>query len=268
MTVDHRLRYLEEVRFALSTIVFPLRYAVDLPVSAGGWLHDHLASREQLVVENQSLRAEQLLLHARLQRLDALEQENEHLRHLLDSSGKIADRVLIAELLAAELDPWKQQILINRGRIAGAYIGQPLIDADGIMGQIIHTAPFTSIAMLITDSGHATPIQVNRNGLRTIAVGTGEIDRLELPYLPNNADLEIGDLLITSGLGGKLPAGYPVGRITRIEQTPGQPFARIDAAPTARLDRSRQVLLVWPGSESTPLTQFGVDDEPAGEPVE
>ncbi len=262
MTIDHRLRYLEEVRSALSTLVFPLRYSVDLPVSAGGWLSEHLAARERLVVENQALRDEQLLLHSRLQKLDALEQENEHLRRLLDSSARISDRVLIAELVAAALDPWKQQILINRGRIAGAYIGQPLIDAEGIMGQIIHTDPFTSTAMLITDSGHATPVQVNRNGLRTIAVGTGEIDRLELPYLPNNADLEIGDLLVTSGLGGKLPAGYPVGRVTRIEQIPGQQFATIDAVPSARLDRSRQVLLVWPGSEEeSPDNPF----EPTGE---
>ena len=133
----------------------------------------------------------------------------------------------------------------HKGRVHEVYEGQPLVDADGIMGQVVHAGPLTATAMLITDSGHGTPVQVNRNGLRTIAVGTGEVDRLELPYLPNSADIQEGDLLVTSGLGGRLPPGYPVANVSRIVHNPGQPFAEVHATPTARLDRAREVLLVW-----------------------
>ena len=245
MTVDHRLHYLEEVRAALSAVVYPIRYVVDLPGSAGGWLSEHLAFRQRLLEENQALHAEHLEVSARLQKMAALEAENDRLRKLLDSSPKAGERVLIAELLSVELDPYKQQVVVNKGRVHEAYEGQPLLDADGIMGQLVHVGPLTATAMLITDSGHGTPVQVNRNGLRTIAVGTGESDRLELPYLPNSADLVEGDLLVTSGLGGRLPPGYPVAVVSRIVHNPGLPFAEVHATPTAQLDRSREVLLVW-----------------------
>ncbi|GAB6041296.1 rod shape-determining protein MreC [Endothiovibrio diazotrophicus] len=255
MTVDHRLHYLEEVRAALSAVVYPIRYVVDLPVTAGGWLAQHLALRQHLLEENSALHAEHLQLDVRLQKMAALEAENERLRKLLDSSPKAGERVLIAELLAVELDPYKQQIVVNKGRLHEVYVGQPLVDADGIMGQVIHVGPLTATAMLITDSGHATPVQVNRTGLRTIAVGTGEADRLELPYLPNSADLEAGDLLVTSGLGGRLPPGYPVAIVSHIVHNPGQPFVEVRATPTAHLDRAREVLLVWRNDE--PIEQEG-----------
>ena len=254
MTVDHRLHYLEEVRAALSAVVYPIRLVVDLPSSAGGWLAEHFALRNQLLEENQALHAEHLRIRARLQKFSALETENERLRKLLKSSPKAGERVLIAELLSVELDPYKQQIEVNKGRLHEVYRGQPLVDADGIMGQIVHVGPLTATAMLITDSGHATPVQVNRNGLRTIAVGTGESDRLKLPYLPNSADLVEGDLLVTSGLGGRLPPGYPVASISRIVHNPGQPFAEVHATPTAQLDRAREVLLVWRNGEPKKAT--------------
>jgi rod shape-determining protein MreC len=174
------------------------------------------------------------------------------LRELLDSSIKIHDRVLIAEVLRVEMDPLKRQIIINKGTRHHAFIGQTIIDALGVVGQIIHVSPLTSTVMLITNPDHAIPVQVNRNGLRTIALGTGSIDRLDLPHIPNNADIRVGDLLVTSGLGGRFPPGYPVADVTVVEQDPGNTFSNVAAQARAALDRSREVLLVWPAEPHAP----------------
>ena len=168
--------------------------------------------------------------------------------------------------MSVNLDPYKHQIVINKGELNQTYPGQPLLDADGVMGQVVHVGPYTSTAVLITDTSHAIPVQVNRNGLRTIALGSGTINRLELPYLPNNSDILVGDLLITSGLGGRFPPGYPVATVSTIEQDPGQAFARITATPMAKLDRSREVLLVWPGDiEATLAAQAGAAEDATSE---
>ena len=245
MTVDHRQHHLDSIRSGLSTLIYPLEYLVNVPVAVGTWASETLSSRTHLLDENARLRAEQLRLQARLQQFEALEAENARLRRLLHSSGKVRKHVLIGELLAVDHDPFKRQILINKGTRDGVFEGQPIIDAQGIMGQIVHTSPFTSTAMLITDPNHAIPVQFNRNGLRAIALGTGSANRLEVPNLPNNADVQVGDLLITSGLGRRFPPGYPVARVVSVDKDPSQPYARVLAEPTARLERSREVLLVW-----------------------
>ncbi len=250
MTVDHRQHHLEAVRAALSAALFPLQYLVNLPTEAGGWLAEGFNTRMGLLRENAALREQQLLLRARLQKFAALQAENARLRKLLESSSKVGERVLIAELLAVDLDPNKHQVLINKGGRQGVYVGQPVLDAAGVMGQILHTGPVSSTAILITDPNHALPVQVNRNGLRAIAVGTGSLNRLELPHLPNNVDIRVGDLLITSGLGGRFPPDYPVAVVSEVLQDPGSPFAAVAATPTARLDRSREVLLVWSARKS------------------
>jgi rod shape-determining protein MreC len=151
---------------------------------------------------------------------------------------------LISETIAVDLDPYKRQIVINKGLRNGVYSGQPILDAHGVMGQIIHPGIPSSTAILITDPSHAIPVQVNRNGLRTVLYGTGSANYLEVQNLPNNADIEIGDLLITSGLGGRFPEGYPVAEVVDIKRDPGQPFAQIIAEASARLEQSREVLLV------------------------
>lgn len=245
MVADHRQHHLEGIRATLSVLLSPLRVIVNLPHTAGQWFSETLASRDRLQQENQELRKENLLLQARQQKLAALEAENMRLRNLLDSSFKIGDRVLIAELVAVDLDPYRQQVLVNKGSSSGVYEGQPVLDADAVMGQVTHVTPFSSTVLLITDAGHALPVQVNRNGLRTVAVGTGRINRLELPHLPNNADIRIGDLLVTSGLGGRFPPGYPVAVVTSVEREAGQPFAKVTARPSAHLERTREALLVW-----------------------
>ena len=246
MTVDHRYGHLESLRSALSVIVYPMQYLVNLPVRLVHWAYESLDTRESLLLDNQQLRKEQLLLSSRLQKYEVLEMENQRLRKLLESSLKLKERVLIAELLDVDLQPFRHTVLINKGEREGVYDGQPIVDADGIMGQIVHVGPFSSTALLITDPSHALPVQINRNGLRAIAVGTGQSQNLQLEYLPNNADVRQGDLVISSGLGSHFPSGYPVGVVTEIKLDPAEPFARVLVTPSARLEQSREVLLLWP----------------------
>lgn len=245
MTLDHREQHLEVVRNALSTLLYPVQMVAQAPFEIADWVSSSFESRSALLDENQRLREKQLFINAQLQKLTALEAENRRLRALLESTINVsAERVLIAEILTVDFDPYRHQVLLNRGTLHGARVGQPLIDERGIIGQIAHANLMTSTAVLITDPSHALPVQINRNGIRSLAVGTGRLNELELPNIPNNGDVRIGDLVITSGLGGRFPRGYPVARVTRVEFDPGRPFARIFAQPTANLDRIREVLLI------------------------
>ncbi|HKK16056.1 MAG TPA: rod shape-determining protein MreC [Gammaproteobacteria bacterium] len=250
MTVDHRQSHLESIRSALSVLIYPVQYIVNLPVEASRWASDTLVTHSTLVHENEQLRKSQLLLSSRLQKFQILESENERLRRLLESSFKLSDKVLIAELLAADLQPFRHTIVINKGKRQGVYDGQPIVDANGVMGQIVHVGPFSSTVLLITDPTHELPVQINRNGLRAIAIGTGQGNNLQLEHLPNNADIQIGDLIVSSGLGSRFPSGYPVGIVTDITHDPAEPFAKVNVRPSAKLRQSREVLLVWPNDYS------------------
>ncbi len=245
MVLDHRYNHLESLRSGLSVLLFPVQYLASLPLLLSESARDAINSRNELEAELDRLHAENLLLRARQQKFEALEAENMRLRGLLDSSFKVGDRVLIAELVAVEQDPFRQQVLINKGKTSGLFVGQPVVDANAVVGQVTHINPFSASVLLITDAAHALPVQVSRNGLRTIALGTGLINRLELPHLPNNADIKAGDLLTTSGMGGSFPPGYPVAEVIDVRREPGQPFASVIAQTTAHLDRIREVLLVW-----------------------
>lgn len=249
MTLDHRHQTLEGIRATLSVVVYPMQYMVNAPFSLADWASESMSSHNTLLTENRELRDKQLQLEFKLQKLAALETENQRLRALLQSSSRIWERVLIAELVSVDFDPFKHQILLNKGGNDGVFEGHPLLDAHGVMGQVNHVSPFTSTAILITDPTHATPVQVNRNGLRTIALGSGEPDRLDIPHIPNNADIVEGDLLVTSGLGLRYPPGYPVATVTNVIRDPAEPFAQITATPLAHLDKAREVLLVWPGEQ-------------------
>ena len=245
IVADHRYRHLDLLRSTLSVVVYPLHYLASLPTTLAREVHGRMAEEEELRRKNKSLRQTNLILEARLQQLDALEAENMRLRDLLGSSFKIGDRVLIAELMSVDLDPYRQQVMIDKGTSSGVFVGQPVLDANAVMGQVVRVNPLSATVLLITDASHGLPVQVNRNGLRTVAQGTGIVNRLELPHLTKNADVRPGDLLVTSGLGGHFPPGYPVARVTEVRQEPGKPFATVIAEPTAALDRSREVLLVW-----------------------
>jgi rod shape-determining protein MreC len=256
MTVDHRFDYLDSSRSVLNVIVYPLQYLATLPVTFSDWSSENLAQRSQLVEENQALRNERMFLHLKLQKMAALERENARLRELLASANRFEDeRVIVAELLAVDLDPYKQQVVINKGSQDEVYVGQPLLDARGVMGQITHVFPMSSAAILISDPSHALPVQVNRNGLRTLAVGTGNPDLLSLRHVPTSGDIKIGDIVSTSGLGGRFPADYPVAEIIQIERPQGEPFAFVKAKPYAQLDRSREVLLLWWKPQDTAESQ-------------
>lgn len=259
MVADHRFQHLEAVRGFLSGAIAPLRYAVNAPAELLGWTSNRVTSRGELIERIEALERANLRLRAQQQKFETIRSENDRLRALLESSAKRDERVLVAELLAVDLDPYRQQVVLNKGTRAGVFRGQPVIDAYGVMGQIMQAGPFTATALLISDPNHALPVQINRNGLRTIASGTGEPDRLDLLYIPNSADIRVGDLVVTSGLGGRFPANYPVGTVVEVDRRPGHQFARVTAEPEAQLDRSREVLLVWPGEDGTG------EDGPGGE---
>ena len=249
MTLDHRQHHLEGIRAGIAVVVYPLQYLVDLPFAIVGWAGETLTFRQHLIEENRELHDKQQTLQFKLQKFEALESENQRLRSLLQSSSRKWERVLIAELLQVDFDPFRQLVLLNKGKSDGVFEGHPLLDAHGVLGQVVHVSPISSSALLITDPSHSVPVQVNRNGLRTLAVGTGEDGTLDVPHLPNNADIEVGDLLVTSGLGLRFPPGYPVATISNIEKDPTEPYARVSATPLAHLKRTREVLLVWPAGE-------------------
>lgn len=249
---DQRTGTLTPVRNAIAWTVQPVLWAAGLP-SATAQLAEHLRSRQHLMSENAALREQTLLLQSRLQKIEALEMENRRLRELLASSAQLEERVLIAEILSAAQDPYRHQIVLNKGARDGVYVGQALVDADGVMGQVSRVHPTTSVALLITDPNHGIPVEVNRTGLQTIALGRGDGQSLSLPYLPSNADIQVGDLLVSSSLGGRFPAGYPVGQVQELRHQSGEHFIEAIAFPSARLNRGRQALLVW--SESFPVQE-------------
>ncbi len=255
MVLDHRQNHLESLRSALSVALYPIQYLASLPLILGGEASEALSSRSDILAQRDRLHDENLELRARLQKFEALEAENLRLRALLDSSFKVGDQVQVAELITVEQDPFRQQVLINRGKSSGLFTGQPVLDANAVVGQVTQVNPFTANVILISDASHALPVQVNRNGLRTIALGTGLINQLELPHLPNNADIRPGDHLSTSGLGGRFPPGYPVAEVIEVRAEPGQPFATVIARTIAHLDRIREVLLVWTLNPETVLQQ-------------
>ena len=175
-----------------------------------------------------------------------LERENLRLRELLGSSFRLPERVLIAELLRVDSDLFSQHVVINKGESDAVFEGQPVLDSNGVMGQVMTVSQFSSRVILVTDPSHGTPVQVNRNGLRSVARGRGLNKFLQLEYLPYNSDIRAGDLLVTSGLGGRFPAGYPVGTVISVKESSGQNFSEVTVEPTASIETSREVLLVLP----------------------
>jgi len=262
MTLDHRQHHADTLRATLSLLLYPIQAIVGLPASTGSWVSENLSSHQTLLNDNRKLLDEQLLLKVKLQKLETLEAENKRLRELLGSSFKVGEQTLIAELVTVDMAPFSQQILLNKGSLHKVYSGQPILDADGVMGQILKVGPVSSTAILITDPSHAIPIEVNRNGLRAIARGTGDTSQLELPHIPNNADIETGDLLVTSGLGGRFPSGYPVARVTKVTNNPGAPFASVTAEPTAKLLSTREILLVWLSQSQNTAAQIQAGQTP------
>ena len=250
--IDNRDDYLDTVRKAIGATVYPLRIIVDAPVSMWNWLGETSASRNELQLENSRMNAERLLTQARLQRYAALEAENARLRAMLEARERMREQVRVAEIMSVSANPFRHVIVVDKGSTDGVFNGQAIVDAEGVVGQVIDVGVASSQCLLISDPGHDLPVEVNRNGLRTIARGTGEFSSLDLPFLPNNADIEPGDLLVTSGLGGAFPAGYPVAVVDTVTINPQEPFASVTAIPSAALNQMREVMLIWSGPTDTP----------------
>ncbi|WRO78718.1 rod shape-determining protein MreC [Pseudomonas sp. JQ170C] len=250
MVVDARFTLLKPVRSQMGLVLMESYHITDLPQSLWQGIASQFGSRTELIAENEKLKTEALLMQGRVQKLAALTEQNVRLRELLNSSALVNEKVEVAELIGVDPNPFTHRILINKGERDGVVLGQPVLDARGLMGQVVELMPYTARVLLLTDTTHSIPVQVNRNGLRAIASGTGNPERLELRHVADTADIKEGDLLVSSGLGQRFPAGYPVATVKEVIHDSGQPFAIVRAIPTAALNRSRYLLLVFTDSRT------------------
>lgn len=243
MFIDHNYKQFNVVRASCSILVLPLKKVVDTPFSLANRFGSFISRQQYLFNENFLLKQERLLYLGKLQKLAALEKENSHLRELLQSGSEVTDDMFIANIINIDPDPFTHQFIIDKGKRDGVFEGQTIIDAEGIMGSIITVDDSESRAMLISDASHAVPVENVRNGIRAIAVGTGG-GNLELRHVPKSADINEGDVLISSGIGGRFPVGFPVGKVTDVKRDRGKPFATVVLQPIAKLDRGSHVLLI------------------------
>jgi rod shape-determining protein MreC len=242
---DKRYDHLGEIRRFLSVVAYPVQVAVASPFEGWDWFRQSVSTRETLRADKAKLESELRLANFRLQRYEALEAETQRLRALRENTAVVANRFLIGDIMDLDIDAFRERVLVDKGARDGVFVGQAVLDAGGVFGQVARVEQLTSEVILVSDASHAIPVQVNRNGLRTIAVGTGDMGRLKLPYLSTSADVIAGDLLVTSGLGGGFPTGYPVGTIAEVKRDPAQSLAEVEVRPAAALDRSREVMFVW-----------------------
>jgi rod shape-determining protein MreC len=242
---DKRYDHLGEIRRFLSVIAYPVQVAVASPFEGWDWFRESVSSRGTLRADKAKLEAELRLANFRLQRYEALEAETQRLRALRENTAEVANRFIVGNIMDLDIDAFRERMLVDKGARDGVFVGQAVLDAGGVFGQVARVEELTSEVILVSDATHAIPVQVNRNGLRTIAVGTGDMSRLKLPYLSTSADVVAGDLLVTSGLGGGFPAGYPVGTVAEVKRDPAQSLADVEVRPAAALDRSREVMFVW-----------------------
>lgn len=261
---DQRDGWLQSLRYWLQGTVYPLQWLVDAPRAGLDQLGDALQTRESLRAQLQVLQQRETEIALKSLRLEALERENAQLRALTQALPPLVTRHLVAEVISVELSPLKQRLMLNKGKRDGAFQGQAVVDARGLLGQLTRVGPWASELILITDPEHAVPVQIARNGLRSIAVGAGNSGELLLPYLPVNSDVKAGDLLVTSGLGGVFPAGYPVATVTGIKRDPVLLLTQVRARPLATLERDRETLLLWfdPTHAAAPVAPVASDTLP------
>ena len=243
---DHKLASFETVRGYLQSLVSPLQYIANTPKQMMDYASENIISRKQLMAENKRLQMNELMLTEKLLQLDILKQENNRLRELLASPLRSDFRKMVAEILAVDSDPYSHQVVVNRGISDDIYEGQPVIDETGVVGQVLHVGANTSRVLLLTDITHAIPLRVHRNGVRVIGKGTGSVSSMEVNHIPHSTDIRVGDLLVTSGLGGKFPEGYPVAEVSFVADNPNKEFAKITIKPLVDMDRLRYLLMLWP----------------------
>lgn len=247
--LDLRFTQIDQLRQTLSYLVSPVQSLVSLPRDLLRWSGQTFAERDELLEANRALRSQVGVLQTKIQQLAILEVENDRLRRLLDATARLSSNYLTAELISVDPDPFSIQVIVNRGAQDGIYVGQAVVDADGLFGLVVQVDSLTSRVALIADVNMAVPVYVNRNGMRSVVIGAGDLMSLEMEFVPDTADLLVGDMLVSSGLAERFPAGYPVAEVVSIERDPGEPFAQIRARPFAQLDRSRNLLMVF-GEES------------------
>lgn len=245
IVADARFDKVTSVRSAIGTGLAPVHWLGNAPSEFSDWVASLFTTREDLQEQNEALQARLLILERRALKYAALASENNELRKLMNSSEVLDDRVIVGEIVAVSPDPFSHEVVINKGSRDGVVVGQAILDANGLMGQVQQTSSFTSRVLLVSDSSHAVPVEVVRNGLRAILLGNGDTNALELVHVPDTADIREGDLLVSSGLGGRFPKGYPVAEVDDIAKEPGEPFVKIQATPMAELNRSRLVLVVF-----------------------
>ncbi len=244
MAVDSRLQYLASVRQNMQVILYPLQLLAITPSRTYREVSDYLSTHVYLVDENKRLTKEALNQAVKLQKLNALELENAHLRQLLQADQSAAQTTISAEIMYVSRDLFTKKIIVNRGARHHVVAGQAVVDEAGVIGQVTRIYPLSSEVTLITEKSLSIPVQVERNGLRVIAFGHGRDNTLDLPYLPTNVDIKEGDKLVTSGIDGIYPTGLTVATIAKIELTPGSPFAHIVCIPAGGVEKHKQVLLL------------------------
>jgi len=265
--VDKRYDHLGRIRRALSVVAYPVEVAVASPFEGWNWFRESVTTRDVLRSDNARLQAQLRLAEFRLQRYEALEAESQRLRALRDNTAGVADRFVVGNIMDVDLDAFRERVFVDKGARDGLFVGQAVLDSGGVFGQVARVGELTSEVILVSDPAHAIPVQINRNGLRTIAVGTGDTSRLKLPYLPTSADVVAGDLLVTSGLGGGFPPGYPVGTVALVKRDPAQSLADVDIRPAAALDRSRELMFVWLKPSPAPAATTADAAAPASKPA-
>lgn len=243
--VDAHTNWLKPVRYYVGYVLAPSQELSSLPNVIADWLGESMHSRDSLIKENKRLKVHNMILQQQIQKQVSLEVENIQLRELFNASEVVDDKVLITSVVDINPDPYIKQVTINKGANDGVFIGQPVLDAYGLLGQVIDVMPYSSRVLMLADSNHTVPVQITRNGVRAIAMGTGSLSELELIYVPITADIKVGDLLVSSGLGQRYPKGYPVASVTQVNHIPGSAFLQIKAQPSAKLDRSRYLMLVF-----------------------
>jgi rod shape-determining protein MreC len=258
MIVDTKVANFATLRTYLNSLVSPLQYIANLPGAMLSWSADRFSSRQTLLKNNEKLTNQVTLMSEQLQRFRILEQENKNLRKLLDAPVRDSMHKMITELMAVDTSPYSHQIVINKGALDGVFLSQSVLDDSGIVGQISEVGTTNSRVLLISDVTHAIPVRIERNNVRFIAVGDGSLDSLQLQHVPHSADIEEGDILVSSGLGEVFPEGYPVGTITKIIRNESRPFAEVTATPFAKLDRIKYLLLLGP-QETAPAGAIAPD---------
>lgn len=247
---DFHYQALGTIRSSLMVAATPFYWLTNVPSRLANWGEETWGRQETLKEENERFKQEAFILRGRMLKMSALVADNGRLRELLNSSALLkSDNVLIAEIIGVSPRPDQHIILIDKGADHNVTVGQPVIDAEGLMGQVIEVTPVSARILLIADVSHAVPVQINRNGVRSVAEGTGRLDLLELRHVAATMDIKRGDLLVSSGLGGRFPVGYPVATVSSVIHDPGQPFLTVTAAPTAQLSQSRHVLIVFSGKQ-------------------